>query len=342
MPDRAADDVTIEFLTADESHVLVDLVTEVYGDSYDAEWVYDPDEVARRIAHGELVSTVGRDSSGTAIGHMALMVEHGIASVVHAGVAVVTQAARGHHLFTRMKQFGAQWATSAGFLGIFSEATAAHPYSQRANVDLGAAETGFLLGWIPGSVRNNAADGREPHRESVALFYMKTNEGPDRPVYAPARHREVINAIIDAAGIHGRLAKAPLDTPVPEHSEVVVQEKDDHNLGIITVITPGADMRDVLEHARERLVVEKGRDAVYVDFPLESPTTEVVLDACDSDLQLGFAGIFPNRHVSGDVLRLQSLHQVAVKAADIATASPHGEALLSYVIADLERTHANI
>ena len=43
--------------------------------------------------------------------------------------------------------------------GMFSEATAAHPYSQRANVELGAHETGFLLGWIPASVANDAAGG---------------------------------------------------------------------------------------------------------------------------------------------------------------------------------------
>ena len=36
--------------------------------------------------------------------------------------------------------------------GMYSEATAAHPYSQRANIELGAHETGFLLGWIPASV----------------------------------------------------------------------------------------------------------------------------------------------------------------------------------------------
>lgn len=340
MPDTD-DDVTIEFLSANDSGVLVGLVKQVYGDSYDADWVYQPDEVARRITDGELVSTIGRDADGTAIGHMALMVEHGIASVVHAGVAVVTAAARGHHLFTRMKHFGAQWATSSGYLGIFSEATAAHPYSQRANVDLGAAETGFLLGWIPSSVSNNAAEGRDSHRESVALFYLKTNDGPDRPIYAPARHREVVNGIIAATGIHGHLAIAPPNTTVPQRSEVVVHEMDDHNLGIITVVRPGADIVDVLTSSRDRLVAEHGRDAVYVDFPLELPSTEVVLDAHDADLMFGFAGVFPNRHVGSDVLRLQSLHGVAIHADDIATASPHGEALLAYVIADLERTQAN-
>lgn len=335
------DNDSIDFLDANDAGVLVGLVQQVYGDSYDAEWVYDETEIARRIKDGELVSTVGRDEHGNPIGHMALMLEHGVMSVAHAGVAVVSKAARGHHLFTKMKQHASEWAKSAGFYGIFSEATAAHPYSQKANVDLGAAETGFLLGWIPNSVSNNAAEDRQAHRESVALFYLKTNDGPQRPLYAPARHRDVINGIIAATGIHGHLAIASPDKELDEHTEVEILGKDDHNLAIITVTTAGADLVEVLTSTRDRLVLEDGRDAVYVDFPLEDPTTEVALEACDETLMFGFAGVFPNHHVGGDVLRLQSLHHVDIHADDIATASPHGEALLAYVIADLKRTHAN-
>ena len=68
-------------------------------------------------------------------------------------------AARGQHLFTRTKRFLMDWARERGLAGMFSEATAAHPYSQRANIELGAHETGFLLGWIPASVDNDAAAG---------------------------------------------------------------------------------------------------------------------------------------------------------------------------------------
>ena len=334
-------ELSIEFLSSGDADDLVRLIEEVYGDSYDAEWVYQAPEIARRIDDGELVSAVGRDPDGTAIGHMALMIEPGVTTVVHAGVAVVSTAARGQHLFTRLKRFSADWATEAGFLGIFSEATAAHPYSQKANVDLGAAETGFLLGWIPNSVSNNAASGREAHRESVALFYLKTNEGPDRAIFAPSRHRAVIRTIIDATGMHGRVDAADPETPMPERSRLIAHAREDHNLAIITVLSPGTDLLAAVTELRDRLVREDGRDAVYVDFPLEDPATEVMLDAIDDTFMFGFAGVFPNQHVGGDVLRLQSLHEVAIHAADIATASPHGAELLAYVVDDLERTHAN-
>jgi len=138
-------EVAIRFLEPHESEVLVELIKESYGDSYDAEWVHEAHTIAERIRNNTLRSVIGQLADGTILGHMALMVEESDERVVHAGLAVVRDAARGHHVFERLKLFASQWATEAGYLGIFSEATAAHPYSQKANIKLGAHETGILL-----------------------------------------------------------------------------------------------------------------------------------------------------------------------------------------------------
>lgn len=334
-------EVEILFLDPEDSHVLVDLVQEVYGDSYDSPWVYEEDEIARRIVAGETKSIIARLTDGTPLGHMALMMGEQRTPVLHAGVAVVTERARGQHLFTRMKKYGADWAQSADFLGIFSEATAAHPYSQKANIDLGAVESGFLLGWIPKSVSNSAAASRTAHRESVALFYLKTNDGPDRPLYAPARHREVISAIVDATGIHGIIQALPSTAHVARSSRIVVHEIDDHNLATVSVLESGQDLAEVLAATRDRLVFQNHRDAVYIDFSLEDPRTEIALEAMDAELPFGFAGVFPNRHTGGDVMRLQSLHNIDIHQDDIATGSDFGRSLLKYVVGDLKRTGAN-
>ncbi len=91
-------DVEIRFLRTDEAHILTALVTDAYGTSYDADWVYDPAEIARRIDAGSLISTIGLLPDGTVAGHVALMREEPDAPVLHAGIAVVTEAARGHRL----------------------------------------------------------------------------------------------------------------------------------------------------------------------------------------------------------------------------------------------------
>ena len=77
--------------------------------------------------------------------------------VGHAGQALTLPAARGRHVFTTVKRYLVDWATALGLVGMYSEATAAHPYSQQALLDLGGHETGFMLGFIPEAVDNNAA-----------------------------------------------------------------------------------------------------------------------------------------------------------------------------------------
>jgi serine/threonine-protein kinase RsbW len=327
-------EIAIRFLEANESEILVTLIREAYGESYDAEWVYQPEIISERISGNTLRSAVGQLADGTMLGHMALMVEESAERVLHAGVAVVRDAARGHHLFERLKRFSAQWATEAGYLGIFSEATAAHPYSQKANVALGAHETGFMLGWIPATVANNAVNSDELHRQSVALFYLKLNDGPSRPMYIPRRYQAITESILTTSGLHGHIEFATDSASIPEHSEYLVEPKDDHNLTVIHVSKVGADLVEVIERLRLHEIEIVRRDAVYVDLPLDQPATQLVLDQEQDHMTFSFAGIFPNRDRNGDVLRLQTFADIDLHVADIAIASDHGRELLDFVLAD--------
>jgi serine/threonine-protein kinase RsbW len=217
---------------------------------------------------------------------------------------------------------------------MFSEATAAHPYSQRANIELGAHETGFLLGWIPASVANDAAEETRRGRQSAALFYTKLNDGHERRVYAPQRHHEIIGQTLALCELRGTLAQPPPECELPERTEMHTAVDTDHNLALITVTVPGADLEQLLGEERRRLFGVVGLEAIYIDLPLEKPATALVADHLER-LGVSYAGVFPNPRTDGDVLRMQSLHRVRVKADDVAVASDHGRELLDYVLADL-------
>ena len=89
-------------------------------------------------------------------------------------------------------------------------------------------------------------------------------------------------------------------------------------------------------HAERHLLFHRvGLDAIYIDLPLDSSSTALVADHLER-LGVSYSGIFPNSRADGDVLRMQSLHRVRVKADDVAVASDHGRELLDYVLADLE------
>ena len=326
-------DVMFRFLRADEGTVLTRAIEAAYGQSYDLRWVYDPDEVGRRIAAGTYVSCIAESAAGELLCHMGMSLAAAGDAVAHSGQAVTLPAARGQHLFTRTKRWLMDWARERGLAGMYSEATAAHPYSQKANIELGAHETGFLLGWIPATVSNDAAEGRRG-RQSAALFYTKLNDGHERPIYAPERHREIVAQTIELCELRGELAEPPPHCELAERSELHCEIDRDHNLALITVRVPGTDLEEAVGAERHPLFHHENLDAVYVDLPLERPATALVADHLER-LGVSYSGIFPNHRTDGDVLRMQSLHRVRVKADDVSVASDHGRKLLEYVLSDL-------
>jgi hypothetical protein len=329
-------DVTFRLLGPDEGTVLTGAIEAAYGQTYDVRWVYDPAEVGKRIESGTYVSCIAEAPAGDLLCHIGMSLGAAGDAVGHSGQAVTLPAARGHHLFTRTKRYLMDWARGRGLAGMYSEATAAHPYSQKANIELGAHETGFLLGWIPASVSNDAASDRLG-RQSAALLYLKLNDGHERKVYAPERHREIVGQTLDLCQLRGTLADPPPECELVERTELHVEVDSDHNLALLTVHVPGADLEQVIAAERHHFFHRHCLDAVYIDLPLEKPATALVADHLER-LGVSYAGVFPNRRTDGDVLRMQSLHRVRVKADDVAVASDHGRELLDYVLADLPQT----
>src|SRR5215213_172269 len=295
-------DARFRFLQPGEGHVLADAIRVAYGESYDVRWVYDAIEVNRRLAAGTYVSCVAESPDGDLLCHEGMALKAAGDAVGHSGQAVTMPDARGQHLFTRTKKFLMDWAKDQGLAGMYSEATAAHPYSQKANLDLGAHETGILLGWIPASVSNDAATDHNPRRQSAVLFYTKLNDGHERPVYAPPRHHEIIKQTLELCDLRGTLADPPEDSALPARTEFDVEIDTDHNLALITVPTPGADLETVIAAERHHLFHAENLDALYIDLPLENPVSDSVADPLEN-LGLSYAGIFPNHLAAGDVLR---------------------------------------
>jgi serine/threonine-protein kinase RsbW len=327
-------DVVFRRLGPDEGGILTAAIEAAYGTTYDVGWVYDAAEVRARLTDGRYVSVVAETPAGDLLCHMGMSLAAAGDAVAHSGQAVTLEAARGQHLFTRTKSFLMDWARDEGICGMYSEATAAHPYSQKANIELGAHETGFLLGWIPASVANDAAAGAPRRRQSAALFYTKLNDGQERRVYAPERHHEIVGQTLALCELRGSLAQPPPDAELEPRTRHRVDVEADHNLALITITVPGADLEEVVRAERHRLFHHDCLDAVYVDLPLDTPATAMVADDLEA-LGVSYSGIFPNHRADGDVLRMQSLHRVRVKADDVAVASDHGRELLDYVLGDL-------
>ncbi len=327
-----AGDIRIRMLAAAESARLADAVRAVYGDTYPVLWTYDADEVARRISAGLLISAIAETTAGELLCHSGLSLAAPEDLVGHAGQALTLPAARGQHIFTMVKRYLIDWVTTRGLVGMYSEATAAHPFSQKALLELGGHETGFMLGFIPESV-DNSVSAPSPGRQSAALFFLRLRPGKDRRLYAPNRHRKIVRDTIEICDFRAQLAEAPVRTELPPSSQLRVDTRPGDNVAVLTVSRAGDDLTTRVDAERSRLFSE-GVDAVYVDLPLDHPESAHVSESLEQ-LRLSYSGIFPNSKAAGDVLRLQCLRKATALSHDVVVASAHGTALLEYVLADM-------
>ena len=318
----------IRMMRPEEAFELSRCVYRSYGYTYDWDYVYYPDRIRELQEGGLMRSCVAVTSEGEFVGHLAVRVERPDSLVGEAGQAVVDPRFRGHHLFPRMKTFLAEQAKNAGMYGLYSEATAVHPYSQRGNLDLGARETGFLLGYIPASVSyKEIGEDKEGRRGSVALFYMRTNPEPERAIYPPAVYREAVRRIVEHNGLH-RTEEGGSDAEMPASSRMSVDLRRDHNLALLRVEEPGADLQELVRVQLRDLCLHRV-DCIYIDLPLCHPAAQNA-GARLNELGFFFGGIIPEL-CDGDVLRLQYLNEVDIRPEDVRTGSDFGQDLVSRI-----------
>ena len=326
----------IRMMHPEESFELSRCVYRSYGYSYDWDYIYYPEKIRELQEQGLMISCVAVTPEGEFVGHLAITLEHPDSRAGESGQAVVDPRFRGHHLFPKMKTFMAQWAAGAGMYGLYSEATAIHPYSQRGNLHLGARETGFLLGYIPASVSyKQISEGGEGRRGSVALFYMRVRDEPEREIYPPAPYLEAVRRVVEQNGLRRMVGEVQGAALHP--SRMSVEVRQDHNLAFLRVEEPGADLEELV-HGHLRDLSLHRVDCVYVDLPLSHPATQRSAAGLQN-LGVFFGGIIPEAHPGGgDVLRLQYLNNVEIEAGDVSTASDFGEELLGLIF----RQHTSV
>ena len=333
--DNVASDEPVEIRVAlpSDAEGLADCFRVVYGDSYDHSWVYDPDQIRARWSARETMSVVGVDSSGDIVAHLACNFDRPDARVGESGQAVVDPRWRGHHIFESLKVHLADRSREDGLYGLYSEATAVHPYSQKGSLALGAHETGFMVGYIPTGVDYKAiTDGAAAHRETVALMYLRTNDEPQRVAHVPEAFADIVGRVYANGGYRRAIGEGEGSSAV-EDTVVHIKQNDDLNSVQLHCKEVGADVHGVIEGHLAELRAD-GVDCIYLDLPVADP--DVAVHGADLDgLGFVYACILPEVRDDGDVLRLQLLNGVDPHIEEIATASDFGAALLTEIAGEL-------
>jgi serine/threonine-protein kinase RsbW len=336
----SAEDIHLSYrlLRPDEGVALARCFYHCYGYSY-MDFVYHPEKVRERIEQGIQTSIVAVTPDGEIVGHFGISRESPDAKVAETGQAVVNPRFRGRGMFETMKEMGAEYARGQGAYGFYSEAVTIHPYSQKGNLKLGAVETGILLSYSPQRLSFKSIDASVRHRQTTVLFYLRVSDEPERLVFPPESHRDMIAGIYRQGRFRRTMGDPPGDARAdrPERSSVEVRVVPDTGNAFIRVTACGSDLRSLVRiHLRE--VCDSRFDCVYLDLPLGDPAGALAVPEME-DLGFSFAGIIPE-FCHGDVLRLQYLNNVSVDPGETVLASDFGRELFAYVLRCHEKSRA--
>lgn len=309
----------------------------VYGYSYAVESVYFPERIKSLVDQGVLMSFVAVTPDGEVAAHQGLKKSSPSSRVANMGMGMVDPRYRGRRLFERLKDFAISAARDSGLCGLYIEAVTIHPYSQKANFSAGARETGILLAFVPpGFTFRKIKDGEAAGagRQTAVLFYNAIGQGPRRRIFPPLRHVPMIERIFASVGLERDISAAPADLALPAHARIEVEVVAAFGHATISVMSFGRDLVNRVGNELEECRLSH-IDVIFVDLPLADPATQTAVPELEK-LGFFFAGVYPEKHADGDLLRLQFLNNIRIDPAAIHTVSEMGRSLLDYVMAEMD------
>jgi hypothetical protein len=263
----------------DDAIGIARCVYESYGYTYGNEDLYYPDRIVHLNGTGQLVSLIAIDQSGAVIGHLALE-RPDLGRIAESGQAVVSPAHRGRHLLERLRTALEEEARRIGLDGVIGYPVTTHVFSQRMEEKFGAVLCGIALGQMPRStVFKNIAGEPAPQRISTMFYFKYMAPPPLTIVYAPERHRAIIDRLYAAFGLAPEF-RANSDTEataVPGRGHLTVKLDRAWGFGEIHVETAGEDTATEICQAKRDLAETDSVEVIYLFLPLAQSATPAPL-----------------------------------------------------------------
>lgn len=334
--------VVVRDMTADDVTGVARLFYRCYG--YSAAYataVYQPDRLRALVQEGLHLGTVAVADDGTIVGHVAGEVTSPDAKVGEIGLFAVDPQFRKFGVGLQVGIYHAAKMYNAGFIGLYTHAVTVHDRSQKSAVHSGGKEVGMLLASQPGELNFQGFDVDPEHRKSTMNFFLNLGRTPERTVYVPPAHAEIVERIYAHAQVpRVVVAQAPARPEIAEKtSEFRINLRHETGIAWLDVTRYGTDFLQNLQAQLQQLRMNRF-DLIVVGFPMSDPLTAYFASGLH-ELGLSFAAVMPEFR-DGDVLRLQALNNVQIVPESIQVASEFGAYLRDFVIADQQRAEETV
>ncbi len=301
-----------------------------HGYTFFDDHIYYPDRIIELNATDEMISVVAVTGDNKFMGHSALVYPAPHARIAEFTFVFVNQAYRSQGCMGRMCQLLLTTPKRYPLAGVYSYSVANHVYTQRGVLNLSFRDCGILLATSPATWRFKGIAEENEQRISVVLSFRYIETPPARPIYAPPRHRDMINRLYENIQASHTFVTPETSTPVFEGNESLIETSifDSEHCGEIWVKRFGSQiLREVRGIQRDLCLRQIA--AINLFLPLENPATWFVTEELEK-IGFFFAGILPETDL-GDVLILQYLNNVALDYGKIQAYSDIARDILAYI-----------
>ena len=298
-----------------------------YRYTYIREEVYEPEQVRIRNADGRMKSYVIVNAmNDEVIGHMAQFPDNLFTAAPELAAGFVHPHFRRGGSFNELTELMIRDAQAEEWQGVCGMAVTSHFYSQLAALRSGMKESALFVSHVRPLAIPNIKD-QAVSRESFLYLVRIFTPNARQPYYAPSRHREMIEKILQNISITASFVDAPAKALLPDQGKMD-SHTDTQLCGHMVIRRWGRDtLRNVHEVLR-RWCLDR-LETICLYLPLNQPATAVY---CTDLEEQGFffAGLMPGLD-SADWLVMQYLNNQRYDYKVLKAATSFGKALIDYV-----------
>lgn len=317
-------------LRAEQAIEVCRCIYDAYRYTYVNEHMYFPDRVLALNQSGDMISAVATTREGEVAGHAALVFPEDTRETADLAIVATKAKFRGQSVARRLGEYLAGEALARGLVGLFIEEVTVHTFTQRFCHRLGFEDCGFLLAYSPATMAFTGIAEEVGARRSVIVGFKCLKAPIVTPLFAPARHREMIARLYASHDVVAVFADEGAAATVLPAADTMLHVSVNTKRAVATIRIPqyGDDLELHLRHEMQRLRREDVK-VMDVFLNLASPGTGIVA-AMLEDLGFLFTGILPGGP-PGDWLLLQHFNGVVVDYDAIQIETDFTRELLAYI-----------
>lgn len=317
---------TVRVMKPAESLEVCRCIYDCYGYSYASENVYYPERIRAMNEEGKLLSLVAVTDSQDVGGHAAIIFHDFVPAEF--AMVVTKKVYRGQGIARNLGDGLVAEAIRRNLKGLQVKEVTAHPYTQKFCAKLGYQDCGILLGHSPKSLSFKGIADKLRQRNSDVLGFRYFQEPEPVSLYAPGRHRAIIDELLANIGLQASFLEPEDSACKKDRTAMNVRVHPLRSLAEIGVFVSGSDYREAFRQEMRKLFIDEIR-VFECYLGMEDPMTPTIVSFLEEE-GFVFTGVLPETDY-GTAIVMQYFNGVHIELDELVIVSDMAKKLLAYI-----------